>query len=172
MLGVAPGAGANEIHAAWRKRVSQWHPDRNHSPDATARLQEINDAYASIEHAAPQHTAWAAFPDTVLAGLSGTVFGQVHAPDAAAADYARANLDIPSLDWLLDTPVTLPIQLADGFTTVITLLHPGKFEDGSSLLFRRAGLSATGRVADLLVTVHIVAPRIGHAAAGRPHTQA
>lgn len=172
MLGVAPGAGANEIHAAWRKRVSQWHPDRNHSPDATARLQEINDAYASIEHAAPQHAAWTAFPDTVLAGLSGTVFGQVYARDAGTAGYARASLEIPALDWLLDKPVTLPIRLAHDFTTLITLLHPGKFEDGSSLVFRRAGLSATGCVADLLVTVHVVAPRIGHATASRPHTQA
>lgn len=44
-LGLATGATDHEIKAAWRRLVSQWHPDRNSSPQAVARMQRINTAF-------------------------------------------------------------------------------------------------------------------------------
>ena len=44
VLGVAPSASDAEIRAAYRRLAVQWHPDRNHSPQATERMAEINSA--------------------------------------------------------------------------------------------------------------------------------
>ena len=37
-LGLTPGATAHEVKAAWRRLVSHWHPDRNDSAGAVARI--------------------------------------------------------------------------------------------------------------------------------------
>jgi molecular chaperone DnaJ len=50
-LGLAPDATDSEIKAAWRRLVSQWHPDRNSSSDAVARMQRINRAFEEIRRA-------------------------------------------------------------------------------------------------------------------------
>ena len=50
-LGLDPGATAHEVKAAWRRLVSQWHPDRNDSAGAVARMQRINDAFRVIRGA-------------------------------------------------------------------------------------------------------------------------
>ncbi len=44
VLGVEPDAGNEEIEAAYRKAAVEWHPDVNDSPEATAKMQEINQA--------------------------------------------------------------------------------------------------------------------------------
>ncbi len=50
-LGLTPGATAHEVKAAWRRLVSHWHPDRNSSAGAVARMQRINDAFRIIHRA-------------------------------------------------------------------------------------------------------------------------
>lgn len=56
-LGLAPDATETEVKAAWRRLASQWHPDRNASAAAIARMQRINQAFEAIRrsrgHAAP-----------------------------------------------------------------------------------------------------------------------
>lgn len=47
-LGLAPGASETEVKAAWRRLVSQWHPDRNDSARAVAKMQRINQALKTI----------------------------------------------------------------------------------------------------------------------------
>lgn len=47
-LGLAPSATEDEVKAAWRRLVSQWHPDRNGNTGAVARMQRINDAFRVI----------------------------------------------------------------------------------------------------------------------------
>lgn len=47
-LGLAPDATDSEVKAAWRRLVSQWHPDRNDSSDAVAKMQRINRAFEEI----------------------------------------------------------------------------------------------------------------------------
>lgn len=56
VLGVTPSATAREAKRAYKKLVRRWHPDRFASDpqgerEATARLQQITEAYQSILHA-------------------------------------------------------------------------------------------------------------------------
>lgn len=48
LLGVSSSASLDEIKRAYRRKARQHHPDTDKSPDATARMQAINDAYARI----------------------------------------------------------------------------------------------------------------------------
>lgn len=157
ILGVVPGATTEQLHAAWRKGVSRWHPDRNPSPDATLRLQEINDAYTSLRgDIAPP--AWADVPRSVLAGLSGTVYGEALDATVLAPDAIRTNLDIPPLDWLRDKAVTLAVPLGIGVWTIVTVFHPADLHDGSTLVFRGAAVSRAGTATDLVLTIRVAAP--------------
>ena len=45
ILGVSEDASFEEIRAAFRERAREYHPDRNRSPDAVERMQEVNEAY-------------------------------------------------------------------------------------------------------------------------------
>ncbi|MBS0339072.1 MAG: DnaJ domain-containing protein [Proteobacteria bacterium] len=81
-LGLAPDATEREVKAAWRRLASQWHPDRNESAGAVARMQRINQAFEEIRRA----------------GFSGRPGGNADtpatpdgdAPDGAEADQAAA----------------------------------------------------------------------------------
>jgi curved DNA-binding protein CbpA len=49
LLGVAPGATAEEIRRAYRRLALQWHPDRNPgNPGAAERFKDISEAYAVL----------------------------------------------------------------------------------------------------------------------------
>jgi len=50
-LGLPPHATEREVKAAWRRLVSQWHPDRNPSAEAVLRMQRINRAFGAIREA-------------------------------------------------------------------------------------------------------------------------
>ena len=50
-LGLTPGATEREVKAAWRRLVSQWHPDRNDSAAAVAKMQRLNLAVEAIRRA-------------------------------------------------------------------------------------------------------------------------
>jgi curved DNA-binding protein len=47
-LGVARDAAAEDIKKAFRKLARQYHPDVSKDPDAEARMQEVNEAYAVL----------------------------------------------------------------------------------------------------------------------------
>ena len=56
-LGLAPGASEREAKAAWRRLVSQWHPDRNPGPGAVGRMQRLNQALEALRRAGfPGHS--------------------------------------------------------------------------------------------------------------------
>jgi hypothetical protein len=57
VLGVAPGAGARELNAAYRDLAKRWHPDRVGGEDAERRMAEINAAYDLLRAAAQQGSA-------------------------------------------------------------------------------------------------------------------
>ena len=49
-LGISENANADEIKKAYRKKSMQFHPDKNKSPDAKDKFQEINEAYETLSN--------------------------------------------------------------------------------------------------------------------------
>ncbi len=49
ILNIKPIASKKDIKEAFRKEALKWHPDRNSSPDATERMQLINEAYLILK---------------------------------------------------------------------------------------------------------------------------
>ncbi len=49
ILGVERSAELSEIRRAFRKLAQEMHPDRNPSPDAKARFQELGEAYKVLK---------------------------------------------------------------------------------------------------------------------------
>ena len=45
IMGVEPGADADEIKRAYRKLARKYHPDVSDEPDAEARFKEVGEAY-------------------------------------------------------------------------------------------------------------------------------
>ena len=54
VLGVEPGAGPDEVTAAYREQAKRWHPDRAGAAGAR-RMAEINAAYELLRAGAWQH---------------------------------------------------------------------------------------------------------------------
>lgn len=77
-LGLPIDASEKEVKAAWRRLVSQWHPDRNDSATAVAKIQRINQAFESIRRARQSPAGEATPPPTAAPEPAST------APPAAA----------------------------------------------------------------------------------------
>ncbi|WP_395823303.1 DnaJ domain-containing protein [Collimonas sp.] len=45
VLGIDSDAALSALKSAYRKKASEFHPDRNASPDAPARFREVQEAY-------------------------------------------------------------------------------------------------------------------------------
>lgn len=52
MLGVPPDATEAELHAAWRRQLKYWHPDRGNHPDALEHAKLINLAHDVLTNGA------------------------------------------------------------------------------------------------------------------------
>ena len=52
VLGVAPGASAADLAAAYRREAKRWHPDRGGGEDAQRRMAAVNAAYEELRRGA------------------------------------------------------------------------------------------------------------------------
>ena len=50
ILQIHSGASTEEIQHAYRKLAMRYHPDRNPSPDAAAKMADINEAYEVLQN--------------------------------------------------------------------------------------------------------------------------
>jgi DnaJ-class molecular chaperone len=48
LLGVDPDADQKQIKEAYRRKALEFHPDRNHRPEAAEMMQAVNEAYAVL----------------------------------------------------------------------------------------------------------------------------
>lgn len=88
-LGLAGTASEREIKAAWRRLVSQWHPDRNASAEAVVRMQRINRAFDAIREAGfTEPPDWTPFTQTPPGGDGAPQTGE---PAAASTDAAGGH---------------------------------------------------------------------------------
>lgn len=57
VLGVAPGASAADLAAAYRREAKRWHPDRGSGGDAQARMAAVNAAYEELRRSGAATTS-------------------------------------------------------------------------------------------------------------------
>ncbi|PUA17816.1 DnaJ domain-containing protein [Glaciimonas sp. PCH181] len=55
VLGIESNAPVNTIKAAYRKKASEFHPDRNTSPDAPAQFRQVQEAYDLLSDDIKRH---------------------------------------------------------------------------------------------------------------------
>lgn len=80
VLGVARGAGADEIKRAYRQLARKYHPDVNKEPDAESRFKELTEAYEvlSDERKRQLYDQFGhAVPRGAGAGFEGFPFGDI-----------------------------------------------------------------------------------------------
>ena len=55
VLGLDPAASVAAIKVAYRKKASEFHPDKNSAADAPARFREVQEAYDILADSAKRH---------------------------------------------------------------------------------------------------------------------
>jgi DnaJ-class molecular chaperone len=89
-LGLTPHATPAQAKTAYRTLAMRWHPDVNRSPEATARMKNINVAYEAV-------TAYMALHEPVAAGAHSRPAAQ--RPAAAAGTGTGARPGFSEFDW-------------------------------------------------------------------------
>ncbi len=96
ILGVPKASSEAELKAAYRKQALAWHPDRNKSPEATAKFKEVNEAYEILSNK-DKRTAYdqfghAAFePGAGFGGAQGPFGGKTQNYQQGPFSYSYTN---------------------------------------------------------------------------------
>ncbi len=125
ILGVAQGAGEQELTAAYRSQAKRWHPDRGGGDAAARRMAEINEAHEILSNAEKrgEYDRWlAARPDRrtsdrlvkqqgdVPVGTAGAPVGPAQGSVVEFGRYSGWTLgqikrhDPEFLEWLMRVP--------------------------------------------------------------------
>lgn len=96
-LGLASDATEAEVKAAWRRLVSQWHPDRNDSASAVARIQRINLAFEQIRRSRLRSGPDAAGPEAATPAPAAEAGAEFDAHDDTAFRTAGADRRRPPI---------------------------------------------------------------------------
>lgn len=142
ILGLAPGAAATDVTAAYRELAKRWHPDRGGGEEAARRMAEINVAYELLRAGEARGAAAAApgpavsprangFSEPLRRALGRELLDALHADEVVrlvcpASTWAspRAILAVTDrrLLWLLDdAPVARVRSLA--FKDIAEVAH-------------------------------------------------
>ena len=116
ILGVSPDDRISDIKKTWQKLAKKWHPDKNPSDKATARMQDILMAWGIIGNEDKRAAYDAKYKDIIMSRHKET--GPEPGPEPAPAAPAPApeptgSIFIPEKGWIL----------------------PDKYDDGSNFNF-------------------------------------
>ncbi len=132
VLGVLPNAEPAVIRAAYRALISIYHPDRNQSPDAIIRTNELNAAYAVLGDSAKRaEYDKSSEPTRSKANTSEFEENQPFQEDPLEKDWKVAtefypdlqkhHLDLEKISWRL------------AFTFKVKILESQKFKDSQEI---------------------------------------
>jgi hypothetical protein len=172
VLGVAPGASADEITSSYRELAKRWHPDRAGDAQGAARMVEINAAYELLRseawqrrNAAPPAAASPASSSRRVAGewldattrraLGPELLGALRRGEAVrlvtpvsvwASPQALLAVTDSRLLWLLDDAVTGRVRTLDfaAVTGVDTRLSWPRKKTATLRVSRRNGRRPIG----------------------------
>lgn len=165
VLGLAPGASADEVTSAYRELAKRWHPDRAPGAEAQARMVEINAAYELLRSEAWQlrHTTAPArtsasrpgvvaqwLDDSTRRALGPELLGALRPQEGVplvtpvsvwASPQALLAVTDTRLLWLLDDAVTGRVRTLDfaAITGVETRLSWPRRRTASLRVSRRNG---------------------------------
>lgn len=132
ILGVRPNAAQEEIELAYKGRRSQYHPDRYAQSDpetqawATAKMQEINEAYQELASAERR----ALFNrQRTSGGASRSDASQQHAPSESNFKDAASILLKPEWEWFHDNVYARPDIPRKKLEAAIASYAPGVSPD-------------------------------------------
>ena len=95
VLGISPQATDDEVKQAYRALAKKYHPDVNNgSPEAEARMKEVNEAYSTVMKWRREGTNPSGFNGSTAGGsrsYTGEAYGSANPHMQAARNYIRAG---------------------------------------------------------------------------------
>lgn len=154
ILGISKNASLDEIKKAYRRKASQWHPDKNiGNPQAAERFKEIKMAYESLINPSSSSQSQSFHQES-----SGFPFGDLF--DHLFRQTQNIMLDIEMTLGVRLTQALLGGEISLTLPTgrKIELQLPEGLREGQVLRVKGLGRSYQNRVGDLLLTIHILMP--------------
>lgn len=178
-LGVDPSASNSEIKKAYRKLATQFHPDKNKSPEAEEKFKKINAAY-SILGDEQKKKEYDIVGDDIFGGFSRktqrqtnsefsfnedieNIFRNMFGSNGADGFRNAFHYQRQTVNLNVNLTVIIPLDVAvnGGFTVVnnkgkdIKVTIPKGINNGSKMRVSGQGRTIDGKTGDLILTVDI-----------------